>query len=101
MIKRSEAQWQALFQQHKASGLSAAECCRQQSLCPKHFSLRKKQLAVKPAFVQVTPSNATKSASSKESSMLSTNTQLQVHIRMIEFEVPLSGLSECLPGLLT
>jgi len=99
MIKRSEAQWQALFQQHKVSGLSAAEFCRQQSLCPKHFSLRKKQLGVKPAFVQVKPSNATNPISSKASEELSRNTH-QVCIRLIEFEVPLSGLSDCISGLL-
>ena len=100
MIKRSEAQWQALFQHHKASGLSAAEFCRQQSLCPKHFSLRKKQLGIKPVFVQVTPSHATTSDSSKVSKSLSMDTDHQVRIRMIEFEMPLSGLSECISSLL-
>lgn len=49
MIKRSPAQWQALFSQQHRSGLSAAAFCRQHKLCPKYFSLRKKQLHWQPA----------------------------------------------------
>ncbi len=100
MIKRSEAQWQELFQQHKASGLSAAEFCRQQLLCPKHFSLRKKQLGIKPAFVQVKPSSAAKSISSKVTTALSEDSPHQVRIRVIEFDVPSVGLSEAISSLL-
>ena len=44
MNKRSITEWQALFEQHAASGLSAAAFCRGQGLCPKYFSLRRKQL---------------------------------------------------------
>jgi len=44
MIKRSEAQWFELFEKHERSGLSAAQFCRDENLCPKYFSLRKKQL---------------------------------------------------------
>ena len=45
MIKRSTEQWQALFAAHDQSDLSAAEFCRQHKLCPKYFSLRRKQLS--------------------------------------------------------
>jgi len=44
MIKRSEQEWQDLFKQQVASGLSAAQFCNIHKLCPKYFSLRKKQL---------------------------------------------------------
>ena len=41
---RSESQWLALFEKHETSGLSAAEFCRNEKLCAKHFSKRKQQL---------------------------------------------------------
>lgn len=44
MIKRSEAQWRELFEAHTRSGLSAAAFCRERKLCPKYFSLRRRQL---------------------------------------------------------
>jgi len=100
MIKRSEAQWQELFHQHKVSGLSAAEFCRQQLLCPKHFSLRKKQLGVKSAFVQVKPSNTATSTPSKVHESLSTDTHDQVRVRLIEFQVPLANLIDSLSHLI-
>ena len=46
MIIRTDAQWRELFQQHLASGLSSSQFCKQQKLCPKYFSLRKKQLGL-------------------------------------------------------
>jgi hypothetical protein len=52
MRKRSEEQWRALFLQQEASGLSAAEFCNQHDLCPKYFSLRRKQLTTKPDDVK-------------------------------------------------
>jgi len=57
MVKRSEADWRALFEEHESSGLSAAEYCRRRSLCPKHFSIRKRQLSwnSSSSFVQVKP----------------------------------------------
>jgi len=57
MVRRSEADWQALFAEHESSGLTAAEFCRRRSVCQKHFSVRKRQLNWKPsaAFVQVKP----------------------------------------------
>lgn len=44
MKKRSNEQWQEFFSQHDTSGLSAAAFCQQHDLCPKYFSLRRKQL---------------------------------------------------------
>ena len=41
---RSESQWLALFEKHETSGLSAAQFCRNEKLCAKHFSKRKQQL---------------------------------------------------------
>jgi len=42
MIKRSREQWEVLFSEQALSGLSAQQFCRQQSLCPRYFSLRKR-----------------------------------------------------------
>ena len=64
MVKRSDDDWQQLFNEQAQSGLSAAAFCRGKGLCPKYFSLRRKQLGVTPgkatppSFVpiQVTPS---------------------------------------------
>lgn len=62
VIKRSDEQWQALFAEQAQSGLSAATFCKEQKLCPKYFSLRRKQLSgEKPkalkqkAFIQAQP----------------------------------------------
>lgn len=44
MKKRSEEQWRELFEQQETSGVSAAVFCKQNDLCPKYFSLRRKQL---------------------------------------------------------
>ena len=44
MKRRSHAQWRALFQAQQVSGLSAAAFCRGQQVCPKYFSLRRRQL---------------------------------------------------------
>lgn len=37
-------EWRELFTQQEASGLSAVVFCREKDLCPKHFSVRRKQL---------------------------------------------------------
>jgi hypothetical protein len=52
MIIRSEHEWLDLFKQHEASGLSAAQFCRDENLCTRYFSKRKRQLAW-PAKKQV------------------------------------------------
>lgn len=44
MKKRSESEWRQLFSDHATSGLSAAAYCREHNLCPKYFSLRRRQL---------------------------------------------------------
>lgn len=53
MTKRTEEQWQTLFQQHDESGLTAAQFCRDNKLCPKYFSLRRKQLLRDKTEVQL------------------------------------------------
>lgn len=44
MKRRTKSEWLALFQAHKQSGLTAAAFCRENNLCPRYFSVRKKQL---------------------------------------------------------
>ena len=45
MNKRTTEQWLSLFAEHDQSGLSAAVFCKEHQLCPKYFSLRRKQLS--------------------------------------------------------
>ena len=44
MIKRTPEQWRELFIAQRSSGLNQAQFCKREGLCPKHFSLRRKQL---------------------------------------------------------
>ncbi|MFN2309629.1 MAG: IS66 family insertion sequence element accessory protein TnpB [Gammaproteobacteria bacterium] len=44
MKRRSQAQWRALFQQQQSSRQTAAAFCRARGICPKYFSLRRRQL---------------------------------------------------------
>ena len=53
MNKRTREQWHQLFTDWEASGLSQARFCKQHKLCPKYFSLRRRQLADKPIPVRV------------------------------------------------
>jgi len=68
MKRRTTEQWQALFAEHERSGQSAAAFCRERGLCPKYFSLRRKQLSPGPgregvsAFVPVTAPSASPAA---------------------------------------
>ena len=55
MAKRTEEQWRALFQQHDESGLTAAAFCRNNKLCPKYFSLRRKHLSGDETEVSSSP----------------------------------------------
>lgn len=48
MVKRSIEQWRALFKQQKESGVRASQFCRDNGLCPKYFSKRKKDLGWQP-----------------------------------------------------
>ena len=43
MNKRTPEQWRGLFAAHQASGLSQAQFCKEHKLCPKYFSLRRRQ----------------------------------------------------------
>lgn len=45
MKKRTKAQWLELIQQQQASGQTQAQFCREHGVCPRYFSLRKKQLS--------------------------------------------------------
>ena len=47
MKKRTKAQWLELIQQQQASGQTQAQFCREHGVCPRYFSLRKKQLSRK------------------------------------------------------
>jgi hypothetical protein len=53
MKKRTSEEWQALFAEQLASGLSARQFCLQRDVCPRYFSLRRRQLSapVPAAFV--------------------------------------------------
>ena len=67
MNKRTAEQWQALFVAQQASGLNQAQFCKREGLCPKHFSLRRKQLlgadaiaaTSSTAFIQAQPPSTT------------------------------------------
>ncbi len=45
MTRRSPTQWRELFREQEASGLNAAAFCRTRGMCPKYFSLRRRQLS--------------------------------------------------------
>lgn len=69
MVRRSPMQWRALFREQQTSGQNAATFCRARGLCPKYFSLRRRQLsavlesdaipATASAFVPVTVRKST------------------------------------------
>ncbi len=44
MNRRTKSDWQALFNEHDQSGLTATAFCLERNLNPKYFSLRRKQL---------------------------------------------------------
>jgi len=90
MAKRSKSEWYSLFEEHDASGLSAAEFCRQRSIDAKYFSLRKRQLtADSPAsFIQVKP------VVSRPADPVS-----EVTLRIIDITIPLDCLAETVNGL--
>ncbi|WP_444889309.1 IS66 family insertion sequence element accessory protein TnpA [Microbulbifer sp. DLAB2-AA] len=73
MPKRTQSEWLTLFAEHRSSGLSAAAFCREKQLCPKYFSLRRRQLkASNPTttsdpqpFIQAIPAIANKATGDK------------------------------------
>ena len=44
MQRRSHDEWHALFQAQQASGQNMAVFCQAHGICPKYFSLRRRQL---------------------------------------------------------
>lgn len=58
--RRSKEEWQELIFRQAESGLSAQQFCRNNDVCPKYFSIRKKQLGLRQsAFVPVLQSKRT------------------------------------------
>jgi hypothetical protein len=54
MKRRSKSDWQELIFRQAESGLSAQQFCRNHDVCPKYFSIRKKQLGLgQSAFIPV------------------------------------------------
>jgi hypothetical protein len=52
--RRSKEDWQELIQRQADSGFSAQRFCHDNDVCPKYFSIRKKQLGLRQsAFVPV------------------------------------------------
>jgi len=52
--RRSKEDWQELILRQANSRLSAQQFCRNHGVCPKYFSLRKKQLGLRQsAFVPI------------------------------------------------
>lgn len=45
MVRRSQTQWRELFREQESSDLNAAAFCRSRGVCPKYFSLRRRQLS--------------------------------------------------------
>lgn len=88
MNRRTKAQWRALFDEQQTSGLNATEFCRRESINPKYFSLRKRELSPS-SLVRVVPS-----------ARLSEPDVKSIKIRVIEFDLPQSSLSESLDILL-
>ena len=44
MVRRSVEEWRNLFEAHATSGMTERRFCEKRGMCPKYFSLRKKQL---------------------------------------------------------
>ena len=59
-IRRTEAEWTKIFEQHASSGLSAAAFCRKHKLSKNTFAKWKRSLALgrggeEPRFIELTP----------------------------------------------
>jgi hypothetical protein len=55
--RRSKEDWLELILRQADSGLSAQQFCRDNDVCPKYFSIRKKQLGLRQsAFVPISQS---------------------------------------------
>lgn len=82
MVKRTPEQWKALFAAQKTSGLNQAQFCKREGLCPKHFSLRRKQLLGADAIAPV-PTTFVK----VQSPIPSKDGQVSVHYQGVELRV--------------
>lgn len=96
MIKRSREQWLSLFEGQAKSGLNQARFCKERGLCPKYFSVRRRQLtggAGQGKFVRVRRSIPTPLPSAVE-------WQLQVgEVKVRVLNVPLDQMLGLLKGL--
>jgi len=89
-MRRSKEEWRRLFAAHESSGLTAAAFCRDHSLCPKYFSIRKRQLDESTeSFITVKPARVTK-----------LNSLGDTALRVIDVRVPSDQLSDVLAQLL-
>ena len=91
MVRRTASQWRTLFEKQESSGLTATAFCRQYSLCPRYFILRKRQLGWKPKsqFIAVKPAVQASSVLPEEA-----------RIRVVEVHVPMDQLDGVLTTLL-
>ena len=89
MAKRSKSEWHSLFEEHDASGLSAAAFCRERGVDAKYFSVRKRQLTANSltSFVEVKPS------------VDELAHPTSVSLRIIDMTIPLDCLAETVNGL--
>lgn len=57
MIRRTSAEWKTLIQEQQISGLNQAQFCQERNICPRYFSVRKKQLMARdkatPGFIKI------------------------------------------------
>ena len=97
MAKRTEQEWRALFQQHDESGLTAAQFCRDNKLCPKYFSLRRKQLVSDKTQVQ--PSAPFVSARLPAKPPARDKGLITLKYQSCQLQVPLSVNEKWLAGL--
>ena len=81
--KRSEAQWRVLFKQHDESGLPANRFCRDNKLCPKYYSLRRKQL-----LGRVQPSSQKAFVTAQLA--LATQQSIKLTVGNIAFNIPMT-----------
>ena len=98
MTRRSKAQWRTLFAEHDASGLSAAVFCRERSLCPKYFSIRKRQLGwpktTSSSFVAVKPVAESAAPSVPQ------NSPSDIALRIVDVRLSADQLSQVLQRIL-
>lgn len=89
MVHRSAKEWRALFGAQARSGLTAAAFCREQGLCPKYFSLRKKELGSGAVVAEVSPFVRVKPVVAAASEAL----ESRVRLRLGRCEWEVSGMA--------